>query len=100
MSTRRCLGTESEPNDVALQIHAPPDEVIGQIRAAIETALACDALEVRGSGGHFEIRVVSPAFAGKNTLAKQRLVFSAIAHLMKGDGAPVHAIDKLDTIAP
>ena len=83
-----------------LQIHAPPDEVIGQIRAAIETALACDALEVRGSGGHFEIRVVSQAFAGKNTLAKQRLVFSAIAHLMKGDGAPVHAIDKLDTIAP
>ena len=83
-----------------LQIHAPPDEVIGQIRAAIETALACDALEVRGSGGHFEIRVVSQAFAGKNTLAKQRIVFSAIAHLMKGDGAPVHAIDKLDTIAP
>jgi stress-induced morphogen len=55
---------------------------------------------VRGSGGHFEIRVVSASFAGKNTLAKQRLVFSAIAHLMKGDGAPVHAIDKLETVAP
>ena len=85
---------------MALQIHAPPDEVIGKIRAAIENSLPCDALEVRGSGGHFEIRVVSQSFAGKNTLAKQRLVFSAIAHLMKGDGAPVHAIDKLDTIAP
>jgi len=85
---------------VPLQIHAPPDEVIGQIRAAIEAALSCDALDVRGSGGHFEIRVVSSAFVGKNTLAKQRLVFSAIAHLMKGDGAPVHAIDKLETIAP
>jgi acid stress-induced BolA-like protein IbaG/YrbA len=85
---------------VALQIHAPPDEVIGQLRAAIESALPCDALEVRGSGGHFEIRVTSSSFAGKNALAKQRLVFSAIAHLMKGDGAPVHAIDKLETLAP
>jgi acid stress-induced BolA-like protein IbaG/YrbA len=85
---------------VALQIHAPPDEVIGKIRAAIESALPCDAIDVRGSGGHFEIRVVSASFAGKNTLAKQRLVFSAIAHLMKGDSAPVHAIDKLETVAP
>ena len=31
MSTRRCRGTEGEPNDVPLQIHAPPNEVIGQI---------------------------------------------------------------------
>ena len=85
---------------MALQIHAPPDEVIGKLRAAIESALPCDAIDVRGSGGHFEIRVVSASFAGKNTLAKQRLVFSAIAHLMKGDGAPVHAIDKLETVAP
>ncbi|MEX2207872.1 MAG: BolA/IbaG family iron-sulfur metabolism protein [Myxococcota bacterium] len=83
-----------------LQIHAPPDEVIGQIRTAIENALPCEAIDVRGSGGHFEIRVVSASFAGKNSLAKQRLVFSAIAHLMRGDGAPVHAIDKLETLAP
>ena len=85
---------------MALQIHAPSDEVIGKIRAAIESALPCDAIDVRGSGGHFEIRVVSASFADKNTLAKQRLVFSAIAHLMKGDGAPVHAIDKLETLTP
>ena len=85
---------------MALQIHAPPDEVIGKIRASIEAALPCEKVDVRGSGGHFEIRVVSSEFAGKNTLAKQRLVFSAIAHLMKGDGAPVHAIDKLETLAP
>ena len=85
---------------MALQIHPPPSEVIDALRQAIEAALPCDALDVRGSGGHFEIRGVSSAFAGKNTLAKQRLVFSAIAPLMKGDGAPVHAIDKLETIAP
>ena len=85
---------------MALQIHAPPDEVIEKIRKALSTALPCEALEVRGSGGHFAIRVVSRSFAGKNTLAKQRLVFSAIAHLMKGDDAPVHAIDELETLAP
>ncbi len=85
---------------MALQIHAPPDEVIAKLRTAIETALPCDELEVQGSGGHFEIRVVSKSFEGKNTLAKQRLVFSAIAHLMKGNEAPVHAIDRLDTLTP
>jgi len=85
---------------VALQIHAPPDEVIEKVHAAISSALTCESLDVRGSGGHFEIRVVSSEFAGKNTLAKQRLVFSAIASLMKGDGAPVHAIDKLETLTP
>ena len=85
---------------MALQIHAPPDEVIGKIRAAIEAALPCEKVDVRGSGGHFEIRVVSSAFKGKNTLAKQRLVLGAIAGLMKGDGAPVHAIDVLETREP
>jgi acid stress-induced BolA-like protein IbaG/YrbA len=50
-----------------------------------------------GSGGHFTIDVVSPAFAGKSMLESQRLVYGAIAHLMKGDGAPVHAVDKLTT---
>ena len=36
-------------------------------------------------------------FAGKSMLESQRLVYGAIAHLMKGDGAPVHAVDKLTT---
>ena len=30
-------------------------------------------------------------------LESQRLVYSAITHLMKGDMAPVHAIDSLKT---
>jgi acid stress-induced BolA-like protein IbaG/YrbA len=52
-----------------------------------------------GSGGHFTIDVTSPVFAGKSMLESQRLVYGAIAHLMKGDGAPVHAVDKLTTRA-
>lgn len=53
-----------------------------------------------GSGGHFVLDVVSPVFAGKSRLESQRLVLGAIAHLMKGDGAPVHAIDSLKTRTP
>ncbi len=53
-----------------------------------------------GSGGHFTIEVVSPVFAGKGMLESQRLVYGAIAHLMKGADAPVHAVDKLTTRAP
>ena len=53
-----------------------------------------------GSGGHFTIEVVSSVFVGKSMLESQRLVYGAIAHLMKGDGAPVHAIDNLRTRAP
>ena len=85
---------------MALQIHPPPSEVIAELRAAIQAVLPCDSLDVRGSGGHFEIYAVSAAFEGKSTLAKQRLVLGAISHLMKGDGAPVHAIDVLETRAP
>lgn len=53
-----------------------------------------------GSGGHYTISVVSSVFAGKNRVESQRLVYGAIAHLMKGDGAPVHAVDKLTTTVP
>ncbi len=70
------------------------------IRKAIETAIEGATAEVTGGGGHFQIVVVSPVFAGKSMLESQRLVYSAIAHLMKGDNAPVHAVDSLKTRTP
>jgi acid stress-induced BolA-like protein IbaG/YrbA len=71
------------------------------IKSAIVGAIADANVTVTGgSGGHFTIDVVSPVFAGKGMLESQRLVYGAIAHLMKGDGAPVHAVDKLTTKAP
>jgi len=56
-------------------------------------------VKVEGAGGHFTIDVTSEAFQGKNMLESQRLVYGAIAHLMKGDRAPVHAVDSLKTRA-
>lgn len=71
------------------------------IKSAILEKIPDAAVDVAsGSGGHFTLQVVSPVFAGKSMLESQRLVLGAIAHLMKGDGAPVHAIDSLKTRAP
>jgi len=70
------------------------------IRAAIQSAIEGATVDVSGGGGHFTIAVVSPAFAGKGMLESQRLVYGAIAHLMKGDRAPVHAVDSLKTRTP
>ena len=71
------------------------------IKQRIEAALPDASAEVEGADGvHFQAVVTSPAFAGKNMLQSQRLVYSAIAHLMSGDMAPVHAIDSLTTRVP
>jgi acid stress-induced BolA-like protein IbaG/YrbA len=66
-----------------------------QVKAAIEAAIPGAVAQVSGGGGHFEIEVVSAAFAGKRILEKQRMVYSAITPLMAGDAAPVHAVDRL-----
>ena len=83
-----------------LQIHPPAQETLDQLREALEAAFPGDEIEVRGSGGHFEIKVVSAQFEGENRVARQRRVYKAITPLMSGDAAPVHAVDKLTTDLP
>lgn len=80
-----------------LHVHAPPDEIHRRIREAIEQAIPGARVEAAGSGGHYEIHVVAEAFEGRSTLARQRMVYAAIAPLMRGDEAPVHAVDRLET---
>jgi acid stress-induced BolA-like protein IbaG/YrbA len=70
-----------------------------QIRKAIVEKLPGAVVDVSGKGGHFTLVVKSEQFAGKSPLQSQRLVYSAITHLMSGADAPVHAIDSLKTIA-
>ncbi len=75
------------------------ESIVQQMHAAITTALPGAEVHVgSNSPGHFELRVVSGAFAGLSRLKQQQLVYAAIAPLMKGEGAPVHAIDRLDTV--
>ncbi len=83
-----------------LQISPPAQEVFGKIRDSIHAAIPDAEVEVSGGGAHFEIRVTSGAFNGKNSLARQRMVYAAIAHLMRGEGAPIHAVDRLETSVP
>ena len=71
--------------------------VIDAIREAIERQIPDARADVNGGGGHFNIEVTSPVFAGKNMLESQRMVYGAIADLMKGEKAPVHAVDSLKT---
>ena len=71
--------------------------VIDALREAIERQVPNSRAEVNGGGGHFTIEVTSGAFGGKSTLESQRMVYGAIAHLMKGEAPPVHAVDSLKT---
>jgi acid stress-induced BolA-like protein IbaG/YrbA len=78
-----------------------PEEVATRLREAIEGALHGARVEVAARGsGHFEVHVESAAFAGRSRVQQQQMVYAAIAHLMAGDAAPVHAIDRMVTRVP
>ena len=49
---------------------------------------------------HYTVAVKSASFAGESMLASHRRVLRAIAPLMDGDDAQVHAIDAQRTSAP
>ena len=85
-----------------LRIQSEPSDVIAErLRECIERSIPNARVEVEAGGaGHFALAVVSRSFAGKSRVAQQQLVYGAIAHLMKGDAAPVHAIDRLTTALP
>jgi BolA protein len=75
---------------------------LDQIRSLLETALAPQQLDVideshkhighegaRDGRGHFRVRIVSDAFAGKLPLARHRLIYAALGDLMQTD---IHAL--------
>ena len=70
------------------------------VRDSIAKVIPDAKIDVTGGGGHYTIVVISTVFAGKRPLENQRLVYGAIAHLMAGDAAPVHAVDSLKTLTP
>jgi len=84
--------------------------VATQMLRRLDSALSPTRLELnddseqhRGHGGynpagesHFSLRIVSPAFAGKTRLERQRMVYSALGELMR---ERVHALT-IRAIAP
>jgi BolA family transcriptional regulator, general stress-responsive regulator len=43
----------------------------------------------RDGGGHYVLRIVSAQFAGNNTVARHRMIYSALGELMKRE---IHAL--------
>ena len=70
-------------------------DICAEAKSRIEAAIPGAEVTVSGGGGHFEIHVVSEAFAGKRIVQKQRMVYMAIKELMAGDAAPIHAVDRM-----
>lgn len=69
-------------------------KIAAQIEERLRDALAPETLDIVGaggedSGGHFAVRVVSTAFAGKTLIQRHRLIYAALADLMRGD---IHAL--------
>lgn len=50
----------------------------------------------RGGGGHYVLRIVSAQFVGKSTVARHRMIYSALGELMKRE---IHALT-LQALAP
>ena len=109
-SGRRCRRARAPP-----PADAPPSKpVAAAIHAKLTAALSPSTLDIEDqssqhaghAGGHFEaspsgeshfrVRIVAAAFAGKNTVARHRLVYGALADELAG---PVHAL-ALETKAP
>lgn len=79
-----------------------PKATLSEIRAALERCLAPVSLEVRDdsarhaghagarSGGHYQVAVVSAAFAGRTLLEQHRMVYQALEPLM---GRGIHALN-------
>lgn len=44
----------------------------------------------RSGGGHYTLHIVSEQFAGKSTLARHRMIYSALGDMMKHD---IHALN-------
>lgn len=75
--------------------------VAGELRQAIEKSIPGARAEVAPTQpGHFELRVVSDVFRGRSRVEQHQLVYGAITPLMQGERAPVHAIDRLETLCP
>lgn len=75
---------------------------VARIRAALQAAFAPQSLEVeddshrhaghagaRDGRGHFNVRIVSAAFAGMAPLARHRAVYAALGTMMESD---IHAL--------
>jgi BolA protein len=100
------MNADAAKADIAIGDAATRPE---RIRAALIAALAPTQLELideshkhrghagaRDGRGHFALRIVCGAFAGKPAIARHRLVHAALGALMQSD---IHALS-IEALAP
>ena len=66
------------------------------IKSGIEAGLACDRVEVKGDGQHFQALVGSAACAGKSRVQRHQLVYKALGDRMREE---IHALS-MQTLTP
>ena len=66
------------------------------IKNAIEAGLACERVDVRGDGHHFEALIVSGAFEALPKVRRHRLVYAALGDRMREE---IHALS-MTTLTP
>lgn len=76
------------------------ENIIEEIKKRIHEHFEVIELNVTGSAGHYTIRLMSPDFEGKSSVSQQRMVFQALGDLILGASAPIHAIDRMETLLP
>ena len=54
-----------------------------------DSALHAGHEGAKNGGGHFAVTIVSPHFAGRNTVARHRLIYEALGPLMRRE---IHAL--------
>lgn len=67
-----------------------------EIKQWIEADLAESQVTIDGDGHHFEATIVCPAFAGKNSIQRHRMVYAALGDKMK---VAIHALS-FKTLTP
>jgi BolA protein len=78
------------------------DDRVQRIEERLNSVFRPDSLEVgddsalhaghegaKSGGGHYTVNIVSPAFAGVSTLERHRMIYDALADMMKGE---IHAL--------
>ncbi|GBF98195.1 hypothetical protein Rsub_10695 [Raphidocelis subcapitata] len=90
----------AEPGSSGAPAGQVSSELMASMEAKIAAALEAQAVRVQdmyGDGRHVSIDVVAAAFEGKNSVARQRLVYKAIWLELQ---ETVHAVDAMTTKTP
>ncbi len=66
------------------------------IKQIISAGLACEVLEVKGDGHHWEALIVSSSFEGLRSVSRHQLVYKTLGDRMR---AEIHALS-MKTLTP